>query len=350
MIGLRGCRGGLAPCVRVVGALEGGYSTGSSTTLTARSPPPTGSACHESDPSRSGLWCDTEHMATRPFLDERELPRLAQLAAPLQARPESHVVYLGIEAEGILAEIAETTWRDVGVVAVADDADEPIGWLIGDIDREMGRVWWFGPFVTVDGWEDVASELLAAGRLQLPPDVVEEEIAVDARFERCRAWAQRKGFEESEGSFVLDLAGSIDPPTVDVRDVTDDDHVALAALHDALFPGTHTTGAALAAGHDETHRRLVIDADGELAGYIAVERQADGSGYIDFLGVAPTARRRGFGAELVRAGVLELHSLGATTISLTVRVSSDGARELYTSLGFREERTAIPLRHGWSAG
>ncbi len=73
-----------------------------------------------------------------------------------------------------------------------------------------------------------------------------------------------------------------------------------------------------------------------------------GSGYIDDLGVAPAARRRGLGGDLVRAGVAELRQLEATSIGLTVRVGSDGARELCRSLGFEEERVAIPLRCGFS--
>lgn len=285
-------------------------------------------------------------MATRRIRDEQELRALARLAAPLQARPETHVIYVGTDVEAIVAELRETTWQEVGVVAV--DGDDTIGWLVGDVDADMGRVWWHGPFVAAAAWEAVASELLRAGRRQLPGQVAEEELAVDAHFERCRAWAEVEGFVAEEGSFVLDLVGPIEPPTVAVREITTDDHGAVIGLHDALFPGTHTIGAALVAGHDERHRRLVIESGGAVVGYIAVERQPDGSGYIDFLGVAPSARRKGLGGELVRAGVAELRRMGAVTIGLTVREENTGARDLYVSLGFREERVAVPLRRGFS--
>jgi ribosomal protein S18 acetylase RimI-like enzyme len=285
-------------------------------------------------------------MATRRIRDERELATLARLAAPLQERPETHVIYVGTDADTILAELRETTWQEVGVVAV--DGDETIGWLVGDVDPDMGRVWWHGPFVAAAAWDAVASELLEAGRRELPGQVAQEELAVDARFERCRSWAGVEGFVQEEGSFVLDLVGPIDPPTASVREITTDDHEVVIGLHEALFPGTHTTGATLVAGHDETHRRLVIESGGAVVGYVAVERQPDGSGYIDFLGVAPSARRKGLGGELVRAGVAELRRMGAATIGLTVREGSTGARDLYVSLGFREERVAVPLRRGFS--
>lgn len=290
-------------------------------------------------------------MDTRTIADERELPALAEFAASLQRCPETHVIFFGLEATGILAELAEATWRDVSAVVV--DGDRVIGWMVGDVDPEMGRVWWLGPFVAAeadDEWESIATALLAAGRRQLSAGVDEEEIAVDARFDRCRAWATSEGFAEEEGSAVLRLDVDLDlePGSASVREITDVDHDVVARLHEQMFPGTHTTGRALVTDHDDTHRRLVIESDGEVVGYIAVERQADGSGYIDYLGVEPTARRNGLGAVLVRAGVAELRRLDATGIGLTVRVGNEGARGLYRSLGFDEERVAIPLRRGFS--
>lgn len=289
-------------------------------------------------------------MDIRSIIDADELIELARFAEPIQSDPATHVVYLGSEAPGIAMELAEATWEDVSAVAIGDGTTA--GWLIGDVDPEMGRVWWFGPFVAVTGperaWASVADALLAAARDQLPDGVTEEEMAVDARFERCRRWASGRGFVEEEGSHVLELDGPIEPPSTTVREIADADHSTVARLHDELFPGTHTTGARLVTGHDATHRRLVVEHDGDLAGYVAVELQPDGSGYVDYLGVAPAHRRRGLGGDLVRAGVIELRRLGAEGVGLTVRADSEGARDLYVSLGFREERFVVPMRLGFS--
>ena len=289
-------------------------------------------------------------METRTIDGELELEALAEFAAPLQQQPETHVLYLGVESAGVLAELAETTWSEVSAVAVHGNAI--IGWLIGDVDPDMGRVWWLGPFIadTADDWEAVATDLLTAGRRQLADTITEEEMAVDARFERCRSWAPSHGFVEEEGAYVLELVGDLAPGAAAIREIDERDLDAVTRLHDELFPGTHTTGRDLVVGHDETHRRLVAEVDGEVVAYIAVERQADGSGYIDYLGVAPSARRRGLGGDLVRAGVAELRRLDVTNVCLTVRVGSEGARELYRSLGFEEERVGIPLRRGFSLG
>jgi ribosomal protein S18 acetylase RimI-like enzyme len=279
--------------------------------------------------------------------DEDELVALSEFAAPLQVDPTTHCGYLGTTASGIAAELAEATWQDVSVVAVA--SGEIVGWLVGDVDPDMGRVWWLGPFVRADDWESVPDALLAAGREQLLAAVTEEEMAVDARFDRCRSWAARHGFAEEEGSHILQLDGPADaPPKMPVREIHDDDHAAVIRLHEELFPGTHATGEQLVAGHDAKHRRLVAESDGAVAGYVAVEIQPDGSGYVDYLGVEPTYRRRGVGADLVRAGVAELRELGADGVGLSVRAGSEGARDLYVSLGFDEERFVVPVRRGFS--
>ncbi|MGI9644992.1 MAG: GNAT family N-acetyltransferase [Ilumatobacteraceae bacterium] len=286
-------------------------------------------------------------MELRRIEDEGELSALSEFAASLQVDPTTHCVYLGTAAAGIAAELAEATWQDVSAVAVA--GDEIVGLLVGDVDPDMGRVWWLGPFVRADDWESVADALLAAGGEQLLAAVTEEEMAVDARFERCRHWAARHGYTEDEGSHILQLDGPVDaPPKMPVREIHDDDHPAVIRLHEELFPGTHTTGEQLVAGHDAKHRRLVVEADGAVAGYVAVEIQPDGSGYVDYLGVEPAHRRRGLGADLVRAGVVELLGLGADGVGLSVRAGSEGARDLYVSLGFDEERFVVPIRRGFS--
>lgn len=284
-------------------------------------------------------------MEIRPITDD-DLSTLAGVAAGLQMHQASHIAYLGLEVDGIEAELVDTTWRDCGAVAIENG--EVVGWLVGDVEPPMGRVWWFGPFVAAGDWESIATALLAACRAQLADNVDEEEMAIDSQFEGYREWAIALGFHDEEGSLALTLERPVEAPAVLVREIADDDHDAVVELHDQLFPGTHTTGRDLVAGHDDTHRRLVVDVEGAIAGYIAVERQADGSGYIDYLGVAPSMRRRGLGAELVRAGVAELRRLDSSPIALTVRLGSDGARELYASLGFTEERVLIPLRKGFS--
>lgn len=285
----------------------------------------------------------------RPIADERRA--LAELAARLQVRADHHVAYLGCDPESIAAEMVEEVddWTEAAAVAEVDG--ELVGWLMGSIDHDMGRVWWFGPFVDTDDpatWRATADRLDAAARAELAEHVTEEEYAFDARHVTGHDWAVARDFLADPGSAVLGLDHPIAPPQIEIRAATAADAAEVGVLHDALFENTHTRGESLVASADAAHPRLVAERDGELLGYIAVERQADGGGYIDYVGVAPACRRQGIGAQLVRAGVQALADLGCDRFHLTVREENAGARALYASLGFEHERIIRPFRRGFS--
>lgn len=285
----------------------------------------------------------------RPIEADRH--RLAALAASLQTRPEHHVPYLGTDPDAIAAEMIEDVADWTEAAAIAEEAEQPVGWLMGSIDHEMGRVWWFGPFVATDDpivWRDVADRLDEVARRGLAQHVTEEEYAFDARHVVGEHWVLERGFVAEPGSAVLTLDHRLEPPEAVVRPTTPDDADTVGGLHDDLFANTHTSGRSLVTVTDPRKVRLVAERDGELVGYVAAERQPDGSGYVDFVGVAPAFRRRGMGAQLVRAGVAALGDLGCERFHLTVREANTGARALYASLGFREERILRPFRRGFS--
>lgn len=294
---------------------------------------------------------------------ESDRRTLAELAAGLQTRPEHHVPYLGLDPDTIAAEMVEDVddWTEASAVAEVDG--RTVGWLMGSVDHDMGRVWWFGPFVDADdpaAWRRVADRLDEMARDGLTVDVTEEEYAFDTRHAVGPTWAAERGFAADPGSAVMTLDHAIGPTEITVRSATPGDADTVGVLHDRLFPNTHTRGAVLVSTTEPRidsstdhptgpiRVRLVAEDDGELLGYVAVERQPDGSGYIDFLGVAPAYRRRGIGAQLVRAGVAALAELGCERFHLTVREENAGARALYLSLGFEEERILRPFRRGFS--
>lgn len=285
----------------------------------------------------------------RPTEDDRRA--LAEFATPLQARPTHHVAYLGSDADTIAAEMIEDVDDWTEAAAVAEDGGRTVGWLMGSIDHDMGRVWWFGPFVDSDdpdAWTTIADRLDATARAGLDVSVDEEEYAFDARHATGSEWASGRGYPADPGSAILVLDHAIAGPALPVRSVTIDDLATVGRLHDLFFADTHTTAAALVSTSDPRKRRLVAERDGEVLGYVAVERQQDGRGYIDFLGVDPAHRRQGIGAQLVRAGVAALTELGCDHFDLTVREANAGARALYASLGFVEERVILPFRRGFS--
>lgn len=292
-------------------------------------------------------------------ISDDEVDAVASWVATQQADPTRHIASDGMEAAAIAADLRQLEPRGLDDVLVAVDGDEVVGLLGLEHDTVPPRVWWRGPYVADGADVDaVADALLAAGRARLPDHVTQEELAPDDRHGWLPAFAARHGFVAEEASAVLvrDLGGeagvpreeAVQPEGVDVAPVSDTTGPAVVALHDAVFPGTHASGERIAAPGDD-HAVLVAVRGGDVVGYVAVERQEDGSGYIDYLGVADGARRTGVGRALVAAGCVWLHDEArCPRANLTVRESNRGARRLYESLGFAEERLVRPWRRGFS--
>lgn len=290
---------------------------------------------------------------------DAELDEVATWIATQQADPTRHIAYESMEADAVASDLRQLEPHGLDDVLVATEGDDVVGLLGLEHDTEPPRVWWRGPFVA-DGVDvdAVAEALLAAGRARLPAHVTQEEFAPDDRHAWLPAFAARHGFVAEEASAVLvrDLPGeagvprpqAVPPDDLQVAGVDATTAPAVGALHDAIFPGTHASGSRIAAP-GEGHAVFVAVRAGEVVGYVAVERQEDGSGYVDYLGVVDRERGRGIGRTLVAAGCVWLHDeAGCPSAHLTVRESNRGARRLYESLGFDEERLIRPWRRGFS--
>jgi ribosomal protein S18 acetylase RimI-like enzyme len=284
-----------------------------------------------------------------------ELPAIAGLAAGLQVRPEHHIGYLDVEVAALERQLADLEPLGVDGVLVAFDGPAPVGLLGADWDTDPPRVWWHGPLVAADGeaaWHAAADALYAAGGALLPPEVTEEELAVDDRNVRVADFARRHGFRRMAASAVLyrDLATplpDVEVAGIEVRRFVDADRQAVARLHDAAFAGTHVPGFRI----DEGDERWVLVAHrgDAVAGYVALERQHDGQGYIDYLAVDRTERSRGIGRMLVAGACRTATDVGAERVHLTVRSANTAARRLYEQLAFVEERILVPWRRNLTA-
>ena len=116
--------------------------------------------------------------------------------------------------------------------------------------------------------------------------------------------------------------------TPQLFDPAEDDIIDLAALHAAAFKDAWSV----------TSIRDLFATPGIFAfavpdGFI-LARAAGGEAEILTLAVAPTARRKGFGAALVQSAAAHAATLGATSLFLEVGVHNDAAQALYRGLGF----------------
>ncbi len=260
-----------------------------------------------------------------------------------QQRPEGNIVYLGVAEEGIRAELADLQPAWTETVRVARDVAGTIaGAALVERDDELGRAWIFGPWIDGDdeAWARWARGLVDEVMAELPDGIVDREMCGDVANVRLAALAGELGWPASETNYayVVDratAAGWGPDDRARIRPAVAGDEVAIQPLHDTEFPATYATAAHLVehAGRGE-RIVLVAEDEGRFAGYAAGKVQPDGSGYIDFIAVAPDGRRGGTGRRLVTALARELlgehagrrpHGAGAPR----------PARALYDALGFR---------------
>ena len=102
---------------------------------------------------------------------------------------------------------------------------------------------------------------------------------------------------------------------------------------------------------------VLAERDGEVLGY-ALGRLASSEGnpfllpsrtlYVDQVGVAAAARRRGIGRALMAAIEASAETLGADAVVLDVRGFNEAARAFYESLGYSEARRTMwrPIEGG----
>jgi ribosomal protein S18 acetylase RimI-like enzyme len=78
------------------------------------------------------------------------------------------------------------------------------------------------------------------------------------------------------------------------------------------------------------------DIPGVLQGYVHVVRAEADVGRLARVAIAPAARGRGWGRELVGAAIDRAAELGFRRLTLKVYVDNEPARRLYRSVGFSE--------------
>jgi ribosomal protein S18 acetylase RimI-like enzyme len=286
-----------------------------------------------------------------------DLEEVIALLAMQQARPDRNVAYLGMDANGIRAELAELAppWEQTAHVVRVDGAI--IATAHADWDVELGRAWIHGPWVAGDDddWTTWADAVLDAVLDALPAGVTDIEMCGDRANARLGALATARGLGRGEPAHVLELALSElsrGRSNQAVRLADPRDLETVARLHDAEFPATVASAEQLFEDADGGERVLLVAEDESIiVGYAAGRVLADGEGYIDFIAVDPAARGRRVGEALVTSLVQALGDQGARPrVCLVVDERRVAARSLYKRLGFTEETVIVGYRGRYPSG
>lgn len=282
-----------------------------------------------------------------------DLDAVAALVARWNARPASRCLMLPETAEDVRRDMKAFPEAPERHFVVAERGGELAGVAACDWDLEENRGWVMGPFVDPARWEAMAPELFRALLAALPPEVRWLDTYTDVANTRAYALYRASGFVDYKQAEVWEAAR----PAEDVvagfpagAALPPEHEAAFLALHNASFPSTHEPGPRLLARRDAEHALFgAATADGGFAGYIAVKiDDAPRQGFVDYLAVAPEARKHGHGRALLQAALRwAFLEHGVSRVGLIVENQNLGARALYESSGFRLVSSGVSTRKQW---
>jgi ribosomal protein S18 acetylase RimI-like enzyme len=296
----------------------------------------------------------------RPAINT-DLDQVIELLRRLQAEPCHHIGFHGETRGDIADELTALSWPAATLVAV-DDADHVRGVLSVDVDPELGRAWWYGPYVDVPAdhpaadriWDRTADALYAAA-LPLVRGIDDSELYGHVEHCRLGAFARRQGFPDGRYSSVLTLEGTdlvrvigaVTPATVGELSTPPTDSVLSAAiirLHEGSFPNTYLSAAGLLTGAQD--RTVMVATDGaRLLGYAAGKAQPE-EYFVDFVAVPTECRGHGIAGALVTALVQRLADRHGARHSACAVVAGGNApsRRMLHKLGFHTHLELVSYR------
>jgi ribosomal protein S18 acetylase RimI-like enzyme len=274
--------------------------------------------------------------------DPAGFDELADFLTRLNADPAHHIGFFGYGREEIAHTLSDFALPLEASFLLARRGERLTGAFGVEYDLEVGQAWLHGPMVDDPEW-DAASDALYARALGLIPDGIgRRHLFADVANSRLQAFAARHGFEPGEENTIMTLTRGRERPPQPAAEAFDPRFAAaLAALHDAAFPNTYYTAEQLMHWKAEEGRLLIRTEGDTLLGYAFFQLQPDaGQTYLDFIATEATARRRGVARGLLAGVAAESFAdPRIQRVNLTVRASNEAAIPLYTSSGFRVERT-----------
>ena len=269
---------------------------------------------------------------------------LVQFVARLNSDGGHHIGFFGEGEADVRAALAECLIPPEEGFTMAYAEDQLVGVFGVDADPEINRAWLFGPLVNHADWHDIADKLYAKVSRRIPVGIRDYDLFCDAQNIRMEAFAVRHGFPlRSENAVLTLLRDKYRPAAKGESQILAYDEkffTQFEILHKALFPNAYFTARQIVEKRDANHRLFLAMEEGHVLGYhfCKIEPSSD-SGYIDFIGTDPAARRRGIGADLLASGIDWMLSAPTTQkVNLTVNADNAAARSLYETFGFVTDR------------
>jgi ribosomal protein S18 acetylase RimI-like enzyme len=270
------------------------------------------------------------------------IEELVRFITRLNPHGEHHIGFFGEGEADARAALAECLIPPAEGFVMAYETDRLVGIFGVDADAELSRAWLLGPLVDHPDWHEIADQMYAKALPRIPVDIRDYDLFCDVENTRMQTFAARHGFPVTSENEVWTLLREnyrrAARGQVQISAYQDSFFDDLETLHNDLFPTGYFSARQMVERNDATHRLFLAAEGDQLLGYHFCKIEAE-SGYVDFLGTDPSARRRGIGAALLAAGLDWMFSAPTTRkVSLTVNSDNDDAQRLYERFGFERER------------
>ena len=227
---------------------------------------------------------------------------------------------------------------------MAFKGDKLIGTMGAEFDEEMACAWLHGPLIDAKHWENCIDPMIEKILEILPPKIKEFRVYLNTKNVSGIAFYQKQGFIKKEHpSFVYQLS-RIDrvPFPSHIYTPLGKTHIAnFKRLFEKLFPNTYYSVERLLEMQGKSHEIFIVQSKHTFAGFVVINRDEH---EIQFLGVEPVFRRKGYGKILLSTGINYLFdNEKMDQVDLNVNGELENVQKLYKSIGFSLKYSGIGL-------
>lgn len=277
-----------------------------------------------------------------------QLKNIADFITRLNRLPEHHIGYFSTDMRSIERALQNFYPSPEQCVRVAIENNQLIGALGVDTDPDLGRAWFYGPFVEQSLWHATAEKLYDELVAELPMNITEYELFGDIRNTQLLKFAVRHEFElvSTQHVLLLKRENFSQSEEINVQQLAPEFFDQFEQLHDHIFPRTYFSAQEILTQLNQYNQVFILTEGATLLGYVYGTIEADtGEATLEFLAVAESERGKGYGKVLVQVMAGWVFSQPQVqVIRLTVDAENKPAFATYRSSGFALERALLAYR------
>lgn len=279
-----------------------------------------------------------------------DFTEMAELISNLNNREEEHSLHCEQSEENVLKELNDYATRKEYAFVLAVNNQKIVGLLGGDSTFPVDEIWLWGPFIQSNNWNEIAKDLYDE-LLKSFPDTKKLTAFSNLKNQRARDFFKSTGFIEKKEfthqyqckKTETDFWKSASPEGI--VEYNESHLEGLKSLHRSAFPNAYYSIDEILGLTSEDHKVWIkLDESGKFCAYLFGMKTPNQEGFVHFLAVKHSHRKKGIGSQLLRrAQKFYFEEKGLESMVLTV-AEANNAKKLYQKNGFKLQYTGVGAR------